>query len=69
LVLDNNQISDISPLSELRNLGELHLENNQISDIRPLAGLEKLFSLYIMEGNNITDWSPVAHVSFIEGLP
>jgi len=37
LYLDNNQISNLSPLSGLNYLRELYLNNNEISDIGPLV--------------------------------
>ena len=40
-----NQVSDISVLSELKNLQRLGLEYNQISDISALADLTKLETL------------------------
>ena len=39
LRLENNQISDVSPLTELINLEELHLEGNPIKDREPLLAL------------------------------
>ena len=47
LSLENNQISDIQPLSNLTNLTSLNLYNNQISDIKPLSNLTKLTDLYL----------------------
>jgi hypothetical protein len=48
--LEANQISDISPLSNLTNLGMLRLDGNQISDLKPLvdnAGLSKGDMVYL----------------------
>ena len=39
LRLEDNQISDVSPLQNLTSLWELNLDNNQISDISPLHNL------------------------------
>ena len=43
--LSNNQIRNISPLSELVNLKYLYLHNNQIRDISPLDNLKKLTNI------------------------
>jgi len=61
LYLSENQITDISALSELANLEELYLESNQISDISILAGLINLKGLSI--GAN-----PIADISVLFGL-
>jgi len=42
LYLGTNQISDLSPLSNLTNLQALYLNNNQIVDISPLVENEGL---------------------------
>ena len=59
LDLSNNQISDLSPLSNLQKLKALYLGENQISNISPLS---KLTSLDILEINNnqIEDIGPLA---------
>ena len=58
LVLIENKIQDISPLSGLTNLGFLDLGGNQISDLRPLAALTRLKTLHIWR-NEIEDISPL----------
>ena len=45
LILEGDEISDISPLSGLTKLAFLDLSHNQISDIRPLAGLTGLYQI------------------------
>ncbi len=55
-----NQISDISPLSNLTNLQWLNLESNQITDIGPLSGLTNLRDLYLRH-NQISDISPLVN--------
>ena len=45
LVLYNNQISDLAPLSGLTNLSQLDLSSNQISDLAPLSGLTNVSTL------------------------
>ncbi len=59
LILEGDEISDISPLSGLTKLAFLDLSHNQISDIRPLAGLTGLGGLKLAN-NQIVDISPLA---------
>ena len=59
LVLIENKIQDISPLSALTKLGFLDLGGNQVSDLRPLAALTRLETLHIWR-NEIEDISPLA---------
>jgi len=63
LVLDRNNIRDISFLSSLNtNLHGLSLNDNQIEDISVLSGLSDLTHLSII-GNNISDLSPLANLN------
>ncbi len=57
----NKQLSDISKLSNLRNLEELFLSENSISDVAPLGNLKKLRKLWI-------DRNDVVDISMLEGL-
>ncbi len=61
LILDENQISDISTISDLPNLIWLHLNENQISDISVLSGLSNLISLYL-NNNQISDISSISDI-------
>ena len=45
LYLEDNQLTDISPLSGLANLSRLHLNDNQLADISPLSKLTNLSEL------------------------
>ena len=64
LILDNNQVSDLSPLSGLPKLRELDITNNQIVNISPLSDLSSLGRLYL--GNNqITDVSPLTGLTYV----
>ena len=54
LQLENNKISDITPLAKLTKLKEVDLTNNKISDITPLASLINLEDLNLAQ-NNIED--------------
>ncbi len=49
--LSNTQVSDLSPLAELKNLEWLTLDNTQVSDLSPLAELKNLYylELYIKQ--------------------
>jgi small GTP-binding protein len=67
LNLSENQISDISPLRELKRIEELRLDNNQITDISPLRGLTQLKKLTLPE-NQISDISPLRELKRIEEL-
>ncbi len=62
LALENNNISDITPLANLTNLTFLDLSNNNITDISPLAKLTNL-TLLDLSNNNITDISPLAKLT------
>ena len=59
LSLEDNQISDLSPLAGLINLRGLGLGNNLVSNISPLKGLKNLTHLYL-ENNQVSDLSPLA---------
>ena len=61
LNLYNNQVSDISALSNLTSLTWLELSNNQISDISVLSNLTSLRSLAL-------GWNRITNVSALEGL-
>ncbi|WP_058300648.1 leucine-rich repeat domain-containing protein [Gorillibacterium timonense] len=54
-----NQITDLSPLSGLKQLKELNLNENQVTNLSPLAGLTELRSLLISQ-NQIKDIRPLA---------
>ena len=47
LYLESNQITDISPLSNLVNLESLYLANNPITDISPLKNFVNLSYLQL----------------------
>jgi len=58
LDLDDNIISDISPLSLITSLETLLLEDNLVSDITALAGLTNLHELMLLS-NKIVDIKPL----------
>jgi hypothetical protein len=71
LNLNNNLITDISPLATLTNLRELDLRANQITDISPLAGLTELgkgMSVLSLGHNQISDISVLAGLPDLFGL-
>jgi len=67
LYLQNNQISDVKPLSKLTELNELYLNVNQISDITPLS---KLINLQHLElgCNEIADITPLSKLIKLQRL-
>ena len=67
LILNTNEISDLFPLSTLKQLTGLGLVWNNISDISPLAGLTQLTGLDL-RFNNISDVSPLAGLEQLTGL-
>ena len=67
LLLDQNLISDITPLSELTNLQGLSLFYNQIKDISPLAKLTRLEYLNV-DSNQISDITPIKDLTKLTGL-
>ena len=65
--VNNNFITDISPLARLNNLEELNIEVSAISDISPLAGLNNLRWLFL-DDNSISDVSPLEGLNHLELL-
>ena len=58
LILQGNEITDISSLGTLTKLNRLHLSYNQISEISSLEYLDNLNQLYL-NNNQIADISPL----------
>ena len=69
LNLTGNQITDISPLSQLNNLKELRFGNNQVKDISALESLENLEVLNFggtplpEDGNQVEDISVISNLN------
>ena len=61
LNIRDNEISDITPLQNLVLLRDLNLRNNRIANIEPLQKLDNLKDRLYLEGNPITDYTPVMH--------
>ncbi len=65
--LHHPQVSDLSPLTEFKNLKVLDLGKTQVSDLSPLAELKNLSTLYL--GNTqVSDLSPLAALKNLESL-
>ena len=67
LDLQENQISDISPVAPLIKLQVLWLDDNDVSDILPVTGLSELVELGFNR-NRVSDLSPVAGLTKLEEL-
>ena len=67
LKLNDNQISDLTPLMNLPALETLELRNNLITDLRPLMGLSKLRAVDAA-GNRITDTAAVGAMAGLRSL-
>jgi len=71
LTLDHNQISDLSPLSQLNlsGLAGIDLNHNQISDLSPLAQIHfpNLFDLHLNH-NQISDLTPLINMTTLMTL-
>ena len=69
LFLDNNQIDDLTPLADLKNLETLFLgyNHNQITDLTPLNQLTKLRWLLLYR-NQIDDLTPLVDLKSLESL-
>ena len=65
--LFDNQISDVSPLSDLTTLINLFLDGNQISDVSPLSGMTALVLLSLGQ-NQISDVSPLSDLTALGSL-
>lgn len=67
LIISDNQIRDISPLSKLVNLQILGLWDNSIKDIKALRDLVKLSEL-ILNDNEIYDISAISYLPNLKRL-
>jgi internalin A len=67
LYLNNNQITDLKPLSSLTNLAFLNLGNNQIADLKPLSTLTNLTGLTLYN-NQIADLKPLSSLTNLTSL-
>lgn len=60
LNLSGNNITDLTPLAELKQLRDLRLGQNDITDVSPLAELTNLEYIDLRENPNLTDLSPLS---------
>ena len=65
--INSNDISNLSPLSDLTSLTKLNLAGNSISDISPLSNLTHLTELDI-QSNSILDVSPLSNLTGLTSL-
>ena len=66
--VNNNNISDISPLSGLIKLTELYLFRNTIADLSPLSNLTELEELDVSGNSYISDLSPLSGLTGVRTL-
>ncbi len=62
LLLDNTQVSDLTPLSALKGLSGLSLRGTQVSDLTLLSGLSGLTHLWL-DGTQVSDLTPLSGLS------
>jgi len=67
LDLDNNNLTDLTPLAGLTELTVLRLGGNQITDVTPLEGLTNLTKLFIYD-NKVAELAPLAELKNLETL-
>jgi internalin A len=67
LDLEENEVSDLSPISELKRLQTITLKKNKIEDLKPLAGLSSLQYLQL-EDNAVTDVTPLEKLEALNSL-
>ena len=67
LGLYSHDISDLSPLAQLRALEKLWLDNNHVVDLSPLAELPSLGVLKL-RNNRVSDLSPLAELTRLYNL-
>ena len=65
--MNSNEISNLSPLSNLTRLQWLFLSGNSISDMTPLSNLTNLERLFL-RSNNISNVTPLSNLTRLEGL-
>lgn len=68
LDIAHNQVTDITALASLPNLRSIRISMNPITDIRALATFPEDTHMTVFDCD-VTDWSPVAHVSDVYGRP
>lgn len=67
LVIEQNQIKDMSAIGCFTQLSELYFHNNCVEDISCLSSLVNLKKIHFI-GNAITDVSPLKHLKMLEDV-
>lgn len=67
LTINDHQLSDVGPLSQMADLEYLMLYNNRISDISPLSQMENL-RILLLNNNQINDISTMSAMANLSGL-
>ena len=67
LLIENSDITDLSPLTKLQNLEELFVGGNPIYDLSPIEKMTNLETLWIW-GTNITDFEPLRKLKKLSWL-
>jgi len=62
-----DNITDLSPLSELKNLKALRISDTQVSDLSPLSNMQNLQEIWI-ERSPVSDLSPLAGMPSLREL-
>lgn len=65
LIISNNKLTDLSPVSGLTQLEKLTFHNNDVSDISFVKNLKKL-KVFGAENNDISDISPLSGLTSLE---
>lgn len=65
IFLDWNELTDLSPLSSLKDLTKISFSGNVVTDLSPLSSLENLRNITAIN-NNIETLEPIANLSNIE---
>ena len=68
LLLEVNQIRDLSPLAPLKQLTLLYLSHNQIRDVTPLAQLVESLTELHLNNNQIRDVTALGQLTYLEKL-
>lgn len=68
LILADNRITDLSPLSKLEHLHYLEFFVNQVTDLTPLASCRELVDLNISYNYRLSDITPLLKLPLLERL-
>jgi hypothetical protein len=65
---DNPDLSNISPISHLKNLESLRMPFNDVVDIGPLSGLHGLVELELSDNKNLASLVPLSNLNSLSKL-